>query len=166
MSYAKVGHLGKEQRDMGLIQWLKWQRTPLPYRRHRRHRFNPGSGRCPGGGHGNPPSIVAWRIPWQRSLAGYSPSGRRIGHDWSNWVCTHRDTRSLKLTNSLLFNWGHLLNNEENPWWCSNDLGCGMFSSPFSISFSFIRSPVWFRLEPFNLLLLQPIFNSLHLCTE
>ena len=24
----------------------------------------PGSGRSPGGGHGNPTSILAWRIPW------------------------------------------------------------------------------------------------------
>ena len=24
----------------------------------------PGSGRSPGGGNGNPPSILAWRIPW------------------------------------------------------------------------------------------------------
>jgi len=24
----------------------------------------PGSGRSPGGGKGNPPSILAWRIPW------------------------------------------------------------------------------------------------------
>ena len=31
----------------------------------------PGSGRCPGGGHGNS-SILAWRIPW-KSLVGYSP---------------------------------------------------------------------------------------------
>ena len=32
-----------------------------------------GSGRFPGGGYGNPPSILAWGIPWTRNLAGYSP---------------------------------------------------------------------------------------------
>ena len=32
-----------------------------------------GSGRFPGRGHGNPPSILAWGIPWTRDLAGYSP---------------------------------------------------------------------------------------------
>ena len=32
-----------------------------------------GSGRLPGGGHGNPLSILAWRIPWTRNLVGYSP---------------------------------------------------------------------------------------------
>ena len=31
----------------------------------------PGSGRFPGGGHGNHSSILAWRIPGQRSLAAY-----------------------------------------------------------------------------------------------
>ena len=34
----------------------------------------PGSGRLPGGGHGNPLSILAWRIP-QRSLVGYRSWG-------------------------------------------------------------------------------------------
>ena len=31
----------------------------------------PGSGRCPGVGHGTPVpfSILAWKIPWQRNLA-------------------------------------------------------------------------------------------------
>ena len=26
-------------------------------------------------------SILAWRIPWKRSLAGYSPLGHRVGHN-------------------------------------------------------------------------------------
>ena len=30
----------------------------------------PGSGRSPGGGHGNPPSILAWRIPWTEETGG------------------------------------------------------------------------------------------------
>ena len=29
----------------------------------------------PGGGHGNPCPILAWRIPWTESLVGYSPQG-------------------------------------------------------------------------------------------
>ena len=24
----------------------------------------PGSGRSPGGGHGNPTRVLAWRVPW------------------------------------------------------------------------------------------------------
>ena len=35
----------------------------------------PGSGRSPGGGNGNHSSFLAWRIPGQRSLVGYSPWG-------------------------------------------------------------------------------------------
>ena len=35
----------------------------------------PGSGRSPGGGNGNHSSILAWKIPWTESLAGYSPKG-------------------------------------------------------------------------------------------
>ena len=37
----------------------------------------PGLGRSPGGGHGNHCSILAWKIPGQRSLAGYSPWGSK-----------------------------------------------------------------------------------------
>ena len=32
----------------------------------------PGSGRSPGGGHDNPPSVLAWRIPWTEEPVGYS----------------------------------------------------------------------------------------------
>ena len=28
-------------------------------------------------------SILAWRIPWQRSLEGYNLWGHRVGHDWA-----------------------------------------------------------------------------------
>ena len=30
----------------------------------------PGSGRSPGGGHGNHSSVLAWRIPWTEEPAG------------------------------------------------------------------------------------------------
>ena len=33
----------------------------------------PGLGRSPGGGHDNPLSILAWRIPWIEGLVSYSP---------------------------------------------------------------------------------------------
>ena len=35
------------------------------------------SGRSPGEGNATHSSILAWRIPWTRSLAGYSPWGRK-----------------------------------------------------------------------------------------
>ena len=42
----------------------------------------PVLGRSPGGGHDNPPQYSCLENPHgQRSLVGYSPWGRRIGHD-------------------------------------------------------------------------------------
>ena len=42
----------------------------------------PGQQRSPGEGNSNLSGIIAWEIPWQRSLAGYSPGGyKRVGHD-------------------------------------------------------------------------------------
>ena len=35
----------------------------------------PGSGRSPGEGNGNPPSILAWRIPWTGEPAGLRSMG-------------------------------------------------------------------------------------------
>ena len=33
-------------------------------------------------------SILAWRIPWQRSLVDYSPLGHRVRHEWRDLACT------------------------------------------------------------------------------
>ena len=42
----------------------------------------PGSGRFPGGGHGNPFSIFAWEIPWTEEPGGLlSIESQRVGHD-------------------------------------------------------------------------------------
>ena len=44
----------------------------------------PGSGRSPGGGHGNHSSIRAWRIPWTEEAGGLQSTGsHRVGHDWA-----------------------------------------------------------------------------------
>ena len=42
----------------------------------------PGLGRCLRKEMATHSSILAWKIPWQRSLLGYSPWGCRVGHDW------------------------------------------------------------------------------------
>ena len=43
----------------------------------------PGLGRSPGAGHGNPLQYSCLENPYrQMSLAGYSPWGRRVGHNW------------------------------------------------------------------------------------
>ena len=45
----------------------------------------PGSGRSPGGGHGNHSSILAWRIPWTEELGGLQSTALlRVRHDRSN----------------------------------------------------------------------------------
>ena len=42
----------------------------------------PGSGRSPGGGHGNPLQYFAWRIPWAEEPGGlWSIGSQRVGHD-------------------------------------------------------------------------------------
>ena len=48
-----------------------------------------GSGRSPGGGHGNPLQYSCLENPyWQRNLEGsLQPIGsQRVGHDWSDWT--------------------------------------------------------------------------------
>ena len=42
----------------------------------------PGLDRSSGGGHGNPSSIPAWRIPWTEEPGGLQPMvSQRVGHD-------------------------------------------------------------------------------------
>ena len=60
-----------------------------------------GSGRSPGEGNGYPfQNILAWRIHGQRSLAGYSPWGHKVRHDWGDLADINRkfsDFISLQL---------------------------------------------------------------------
>ena len=49
----------------------------------------PGSGRSPGGQHGNPlQDSCPGESHRQRRLVGYSPQVHRVGHDWSDLACT------------------------------------------------------------------------------
>ena len=42
----------------------------------------PGSKKSPGGGHGNPSSVLAWRTPWVEEPGGLQSMGsQRVGHD-------------------------------------------------------------------------------------
>ena len=46
-----------------------------------------GSGRAPGGGNGNPSSVLAWKIPWTEEPGGLQSTGsHRVGHDRA---CAH-----------------------------------------------------------------------------
>ena len=65
----------------------------------------PGSRRPPGGGNGTHSSVLAWRIPGQRSLAGYSPRGHEES-DTTERLSLHarQDRRSWKVgVHGLLF---------------------------------------------------------------
>ena len=63
-------------------QGLHLVRTPPANARDPRDMGSiPGSGRCPGVGNGNPtPVFLPGKSHKQRSQAGYSPCGRRVGH--------------------------------------------------------------------------------------
>ena len=41
------------------------------------------------------PSILAWRIPWQRSLVGYSPWGRKVSDTTERHTHTHTHTHTV-----------------------------------------------------------------------
>ena len=42
----------------------------------------PGPGRSPGGGNDNPPSILAWKIPWTEEPGGLVSMGlQTVSHD-------------------------------------------------------------------------------------
>ena len=47
-------------------------------------------------------SILAWRIPWQRSLVGYSPWGRKNGTQLRDlnyhWTLSNAEKRAEKQT--------------------------------------------------------------------
>ena len=55
----------------------------------------PESGRYLGGEHGNPSSILAWRIPWSEETDGPQSIGlQRVRNYWSNLACISRNTSS------------------------------------------------------------------------
>ena len=50
----------------------------------------PGLERSPGGGHGNPSSILAWKIPWTEEPGRlWSIGSQRAGHNCSNLACMY-----------------------------------------------------------------------------
>ena len=49
----------------------------------------PGLGRSPGGGHGNPPSILAWRIPWTKKSGGLQFTGAAKSQTKLKWLSMH-----------------------------------------------------------------------------
>ena len=63
---------------MGLCSWLNDKESACQCRRLR---FGPEWGRTPGGGHGDPPSVLAWEIPCTAEPGGLQSMGsQRVGH--------------------------------------------------------------------------------------
>ena len=65
----------------------------------------PVSGRSPGGGHGDPSSILARRSPWTEEPGGlWSMGSHRVGHDWRGSACTPEVGFSARTTEGPGFN--------------------------------------------------------------
>ena len=74
--------------------------------RQKRQRFDPWSGRCPGGRHGNWLQYSCLEIPVDRELGGLQSMGRRVRHDQSNLARGHmvqQDTNSNSKTEPLKY---------------------------------------------------------------
>ena len=68
----------------GLPRWFSGKESACQCRRCKRWEFDPWVGKTPGVGNGkHTPVILPGEFLGQRSLAGYSPWGRRIRHDWA-----------------------------------------------------------------------------------
>ena len=72
-------------------QWLQKKKKPCIAEEMS---LIPGSGRSPGEGNGNPPSILPWKIHGQRSLAGYSSLGLKES-DTTEWLNNNNMRYSL-----------------------------------------------------------------------
>ena len=68
-------------------------------------------------------STLAWRIPWTEESGGLQSMGsHRVGHDWSNLVCTHRAQRLSLIVQylawrcrSLIKEWGGFMEGGGRP---------------------------------------------------
>ena len=78
-------------RGMGFPDGASGEEPTCQCRRQRDASSIPGSGRSPGGGHGNLLQYCCLASHGQRNLAGYvgSIGSQRVGHDWSNLACMH-----------------------------------------------------------------------------
>ena len=73
----------------------------------------PGSGRSPGGAHGNQLQHFAWRIPWTGERGGLQFIGsQRVGCDLSDLAHTYMPSRELHVNGIIYYISGlfHLLN--------------------------------------------------------
>ena len=59
---------------------------------------------CIGEGKGNPPSVLAWRIPGKGQPGGLPSMGsHRVGHDWSDLAATAAAVKGSRICQNILF---------------------------------------------------------------
>ena len=62
----------------------------------------PGSGRCSGGGNGNPLQYSCLKNPWTEELGRLQSMGsQRVRHDWRDWAGTHASRLMQRLPHSI-----------------------------------------------------------------
>ena len=76
---------------LGLPRWCYWKRIYLSMQETQETWVWSLSWEdCPGGGHGNPLQYSCLENPWIEESGGLQSMGsQRVGHDWSDWACTH-----------------------------------------------------------------------------
>ena len=85
---------------VGLPLWLSGKETTCNARDAGDICWIPGLGRFPGGGHGNPLQMLAWRITWTEEPGRLqSIRSQRVGHDWSDWAQMHTCVTELLCCN-------------------------------------------------------------------
>ena len=96
--YGALPHLYPPWHPLGFPCSSDGKDPTCQCRGHRDARSIPGSGRSPGGEHGNPPDILAWRIPW------IEEPGRLQSIGWHRLRHSGRD---LALTQALSLPYQH-----------------------------------------------------------
>ena len=75
----------------------------------------PGSGRSPGGGHGNPLQYSCLENPMEEPGGLQSIGSQRVGHEWSDWAYTYLIYPFIKNITSTL-NSFRILSNTAQTW--------------------------------------------------
>ena len=94
----------------------------------------PESGRSPGGGHDNSPSVLAWRSSWTEKPGRLQFIGsQRVGHDWSDLAQkspSHRCTMRQCNSKPVMLNGGCPQRTYvmiQGHFWLSKLWGCGCY---------------------------------------
>ena len=96
MSYCQISDL--EASQVALVI----KNLPANARDARDAGSSPGSGRSPGGGHGNHSSILTGESPWTEEPGGLQSIGvQRVGHDWSSLTCMHTPNLDSLVNNGV-----------------------------------------------------------------